>query len=88
MNFSKNEIWLERRSVHPETVISDSVGIVVQFHCPTPRQTQKPRKTQILINEHRTEWESALTSVYVQYQHLHIILWNLFFLSASVSDRP
>ena len=58
--------------------------LMVRSHCPTPRQTQRPRQTQMLIKRHKTQWKPVLVSVSVQYEHLHIILYNPF-LSISLS---
>ena len=57
---------------------------MVCSHYLTPRQIQKLRQRQTPINEHRTQWESVLVSVSVQYEHLYTIPYNSF-LSVTVS---
>ena len=53
--------------------------LMVCLHCPTSKQIQKPRQREIQINSHRTQWKSVLTSVSLQYEHLHTILYNPFY---------
>ena len=45
---------------------------------------QWPKQTQIPTNLHRTQWESVLVSVSVQYKHLHTILYNPFFIGLCI----
>ena len=57
-----------------KSISIQKLSSVIRLHCPTLRQTQ------LLINLHRTQWESVLMSVSVQYEHLHTILYNPFLL--------
>ena len=61
MMFATFGVMLFRFRFHFRTAWIDPT---VYFYFPTQRQT----------NLHRTQWESVLMSVSVQYEHLHIIL--------------
>ena len=53
---------------------------MVCSHYPTPTDTET--KTDLITT--MSKWESVLMSVSVQYEHLHTILYNPFFICLGV----
>ena len=67
----------EGRPQHYITILTGSIKkwVMVCLQWQAMRQTQRPTETQISIHLHRIQF-----TVSVQYEHLHTILYNPFFI--------